>query len=106
MNKSKLPKSWYFDDKRYKLIWKKPRRNKQEMENNIEVFGYCDDPKNSPKDRTIVVNPNLEIQEFVETLIHEATHSEIWVISEEKVTNFAENLTELLFACLKIEEKD
>lgn len=105
MDTSKLPKSWYFNDKKYKLVWKKPRNTKEAIKDGMDILGDCAAPSAPANERSIRVNPNLEIKEFFEILLHEASHSSLWVISEEEITEFAENITALMFECFNITEK-
>lgn len=86
INKEKLPKTWSFDDKKYKLVWKKPYRSE----------GLCADPKSPAEDRTMHINPNSTNKELVLLLLHEGLHAEAFFFDEETVERISSNLTELL----------
>ena len=89
MDKSKLPKKWRFDDKTYKIIWKKPR--------NAE--GLCDSPKNNADERCIYINPNGSNKEVALILLHEGLHASAFYLDEETVETVSTDLLELLDKC-------
>lgn len=85
----KLPKSHFFNRKRYKILWNKPRG----------AEGLCDDPAKPAKNRRILVNRNAPEHEVSDTLIHEVLHAELWMLDEETISRVATNLNALLIKC-------
>lgn len=94
MDTTKFPKSWSFDDKKYKIIWKKPR--------NAE--GLCQDPKNYAEDRKIHINPNGDSKDIALLLLHEGLHAEAFYLDEDTVERISSNLLELLCKCNLIKD--
>ena len=99
MNKSKLPKNWTFDDRKYKIIWKKPRDTKEMIKAGLTIHGDCADPKSLSEDRTIRISPHGSVKDVATILVHEAIHAEFWDYSEEAVERVSSNLIELLDRC-------
>ena len=78
------------------MRWRKPPKEKgQEWPD----YGLCDNPVVEAENRFLYVDPSLSNREFVETVIHEAMHAELWCLDEESVTRVAENITRLLDKC-------
>lgn len=96
--KDKLPKSFVFNKKRYKLRWQRPpgRKPLGRDKKPIIVDGQCSDPDVPASERVIYVNHNDSPLVVVDTAIHEALHAEMWWLTEEYVTRIANDLTSLL----------
>ncbi len=58
--------------------------------------GLCTDPE-APK-RTILIRSNMDEEEELDTIIHEAIHASAWVVFDEVfVTQLAEDIARLLY---------
>lgn len=62
-----------------------------------QADGYCDHPATAR--RRIRIHSGLPAERELTVLIHEALHAGLWDLSEEAVTELAEDLSGLLTAC-------
>lgn len=78
-------RSHAFRGKRWRVEFKKLARH----------YGKCDHPRASGK--TIVMSPEGDIFERIDTALHEGLHAALWDLKEETVTEVAHDLTR--FVC-------
>lgn len=61
-----------------------------------QADGYCDHPATAR--RRIRIHEGLSAEREMTVIIHEALHAALWDLSEESVTEVAEDLSSLLTA--------
>lgn len=76
-------KTHRFPQGNYKIHWKKPR--------NCE--GECSDPS----DRQIWLNPHLDDRELLRVALDESFHATMWLIDNDVVADFADDIAEFLY---------
>ena len=77
----------------YRLSWRKPRAK----DDVPAPLGLCDPP--TLKHRTITIDPNVEEEELLDTIVHELTHGCIWDLKESVVGAMASDITRILWDC-------
>ena len=61
-----------------------------------ENLGLCASPDSSPEDRIIWINPTVDKEQIINSIVHEVIHSEVWCLDEQYVANLADSITALL----------
>ena len=90
--KSKPVKSATFRGKRYRVLWRIPKRHEDH-----ETLGVCEAP--SQKNKAICIQKGTSEIDNLSTLIHEALHACQWDLAEEAVQETADDLTRFLWRC-------
>lgn len=78
------------DGKRYEVVFAK-----RLMVDGVRLDGACDAPDVS--NRRILLDDTLKDGDLLETIIHEHIHASAWFLTEEKVTEMAEDLKNVLW---------
>ncbi len=86
-------KSHKFREQKFKMIWKRPRVTKQDVEEyrstsgnrkikakDIEISG-----KVRPNPKIMWIAPNLPVEKLLETTIHESLHACYWDLDENAI---------------------
>lgn len=78
------------DGKRYEVVFAKHL-----MIDGVRLDGACDAP--DVRNRRILLDNRLTDEDLLETVIHEHIHASAWFLTEEKVTEMAEDLKNVLW---------
>jgi len=77
-----------FEGQLYEVNIRKPRKE-------VDAEGLCYPPKDGGCAK-ILINPHQDDDDYNETLIHEISHAFFWGVSEEKITDFSRQLSQIL----------
>lgn len=96
-----FPKSHTFRGRKYKLVWRRPRKSKAEAKlsktKDIEVYGKCQPPWPGCKIYICKEELKKDPLDFLETLLHEcAGHACNWDLDEACVTETFHDTVDLL----------
>lgn len=80
------PKSHTFRGNRYKIVFHKPRRGKDDPK-NLERWGTCSHP--GVKGKRIVIWSGLKDLDLLQTLLDESIHACMWDLDNEAVEEMA-----------------
>lgn len=80
-------KDYTFNDKKYRMLWRKHPVDK----------ASCDDPTTEESRRNMFIDPTEPSKEFLETVLHEATHAEQFYLDEPTVQRIGKELSTLLW---------
>lgn len=78
-----------FDNKAYRIQWRKP----------YLCEGICAAPTHPFPRRHILINPHSDGKTLMGTLIHEAIHAEQWYLDESTVERIGEEVSDFLWKC-------
>lgn len=90
------PRSFSMVGRRYRIRWV-PNLTGASHHENDRVIGTTDEPKKKGKE--VLIQMGLSPFEEMESIIHEALHAGNWHLSEEWVSEAAEDITRLLRRC-------
>ncbi len=83
--------SHIFMGKRYRIVWRSPRREsicpRCGQATSHQSDGECDPPH--VFDKAIMIGPKLSEPELLETAVHEAMHATCWFADEEVINQAA-----------------
>lgn len=91
IKKLKTIKSHTFNEKKYKILWRKPLyRGKKNP-----PLGTCDPPHK--KNKKITINPKLTQKKLLAVMIDEAFHGCFWPIENDFVDKISDSMSEFLW---------